>query len=799
MASGRRQPYDPDRLGAAMIEAGRPRPYGFSKPGINAKLFFSFTGLLAMALALVFICLMALDSWRAGQNLEKVASSIRGMIVNKGKQLAFNTSLDMRSLAEENSISTIREIVASTVDGDSDIVYGIFMDPENKPWVAWEHGGAMDADIRAPLQDSTSRWAASLQDLQYRSRIWNGTEIMEFAAPVRKGDERLGVIRFGLTTKTMKEAIRDAGLQSREIRKQTAFLFLLVAFFAFLVALGVSTLVARRITRPITVLEDSARRMANGDYESQVLVEGSDEIAVLAGSFESMRGRIKGYMHDLQGLVDAKVNQVRSILENIEQGLFTFNLDMEINEDSSKKAAVILDLPRLSGRKLADVLRLTPEEERLFRDWIGIIRSGYESRRWHKISRLAPVHEILIGNENNQRHIVLEYQKILDRNGVLSDIMVLASDVTEARKIERRLQQERILHDKTVKTIFGIASHPAETVAEFVRDTAERVGSMDKKLQGIETVPEAARQDLTARIFKHCHTIKGNAGAFGFESLALAAENFESLLQASAPGDWGLYAHVQSARKEVEAMARENEDINKYLLILGGNSGEVSIKLPESKVLKIRRMAEAAAGQALSPELSGLVEHCRRIDYRSLLSLTSKYRDLVERNALKAGKEAEFVVSPPDLELDPGALAGVDEALVHLLRNAVAHGIHSDSAHAAGAKVKGRIELGCSIGEDGSRTFSIKDNGPGIDIGSLAAKALEAGIVTRQALAAMTDREKMELVFSPGLSTTGKSDGLSGRGLGMSIAAECVRAAGGVLSLESRPGSGTCFTFTLPA
>jgi two-component system chemotaxis sensor kinase CheA len=209
-------------------------------------------------------------------------------------------------------------------------------------------------------------------------------------------------------------------------------------------------------------------------------------------------------------------------------------------------------------------------------------------------------------------------------------------------------------------------------------------------------------------------------------------------------------------------------------------------------------MAEAIGDRSLDPELAALVASCRRISHRSFLSLSTKYRDLVENAASKAGKEVEFLIFPPELEMDHQSLAKIDEALVHLFRNAVAHGIESSEERARGRKGKGKIEFNCSVGRDGSHVFSIEDNGPGIDVAALSAKAVKEGLISEAALAAMSEKEKLGLVFSPGLSTSSVSDSLSGRGLGMAIAADCVRAAGGNIFLESWPGQGTRFTIATP-
>ncbi len=769
------------------------KPSRVWKARIKTKLFFGFAVSIATALGVVFSCLMALDYLRTTRDLEKVEQTLRANIINKGKQLAFNSSLAMRSLAEENSITTIREIVSSTVDGDSDIVYGIFMDPESKPWVIWERKEKL-ADIRGSLLDSTSRWAATISAPGYRSRVEGGIEVIEFAAPVRKWEEQFGVIRFGLTTESMHKAILRAKLLSQETRNQTLFLFLLAAVFTFIVASVVATVVAAKITQPITDLKTFATRMAGGDYELPVKIEGSDEISILAESFEAMRLKINDYMQNLQRLVDAKVHQVRDILDNIEQGLFTFNLDLKINEDSSKNAALILGFNQITGLTLADILRLSPKDEALFRDWVVLVSQEHAYQRWNKLSKLAPIHEIQIESPGGTRQIVLEYQRILDRKGRLSSVMALATDVTESRKAELRLRQEKTQHEKTVKTFMNLSRHTPETIVDFLKDAGEKLRGMRKKISEIGKASPSDQQAWVTQIFRDCHTIKGNAGAFGFEALAMAAENLENLLQASASSpDMELMNQIPEAKKIVETMVRENSDIDEVFHILTGNSKDASIRIAESKVRAIREMAEAVSGQTLNQELTSLVEFSRRLSNQSFFSSTTKYRELVKRAALKAGKMAELVISPPDLEVDPKILAKFDEALVHLLRNAVAHGIKGEAPEKEGEKAKGKIIFSCSIGEDGSYTFSIQDDGPGIDVGTLVEKAIEAGIVAPEAIAGMADQEKLGLIFAPGLSASSQSDSLSGRGLGMSIAADCVHLAGGKISLESRPGWGTRF------
>jgi two-component system chemotaxis sensor kinase CheA len=191
------------------------------------------------------------------------------------------------------------------------------------------------------------------------------------------------------------------------------------------------------------------------------------------------------------------------------------------------------------------------------------------------------------------------------------------------------------------------------------------------------------------------------------------------------------------------------------------------------------------------------LDSCKRIHFLSLFFLTRKYRELTARIGKKVAKEVIFDAIPQGLELDPRLLFRIDEALVHIIRNAVAHGIESGAEARDPEKGPARIELSYSRAP-GFHVFKIEDNGKGVDCDALVKKAVFMGILTQGASESMSIREKLDLIFHPGLSTNSTIDAISGRGLGLAIVAESVNAGGGSLSVESRKGAGTSVTISLP-
>jgi HPt (histidine-containing phosphotransfer) domain-containing protein/HAMP domain-containing protein len=778
------------------------------KESIRRKVFLSSAIQFGLVLGLVFSFVMALDLLRMRRSFQTAQAAIAKSIVSKGKHQVLRTGMILAALPETGAPPLIREVIGATVASDPDILYGIFMDPDRKPLAISRAGGhAAEAGAQrqatapdsAPLTDEMSLWAATVGESRFRPAEADGKALIEFAGPVVRQGVTLGIVRFGIATGSMDAALRESREAWRKSKELTISLFLLLGLSAFLMAVWSSSVLAGRITKPIRALTGSAIRIAQGDYRARIRPEGEDEIAMLAEAFEIMRDKVQGYTGNLQMLVDEKVRQVRDILDNVRQGLFTFNLDLNVNPDCSLSACRILGMNELAGHTLAEVLRLGPEEEALFRDWVAVVLMHYETHRWEKLANLAPVQEIRLGAGAGGKQIKAEYQKILDPQGRLVKIMVLIQDVTEARYLATRMREEKIRLENKVRTILGITSNPPEVVSEFLKDSAAKIEAMQQRLPLLQH-PGGKGGDFHSwiRIFyQDCHTIKGNAGAFGFEVLTELAHELETRLDGAARMQTAWTDAFPAMKGLIQEMQEEFKRMSGVMALLNGNSEEVYVRLPESKASRILGLAKKAGTRGLDPEAQALVECCKSISYRSFSSLTRKYQAMVSRVAIKTRKDITFSISPPELELDPEVLQRADEALVHLVRNAAVHGISAAVGTESPEMAEGRIELAyASTSEE--HVFTVKDDGGGINPDAMAGRAVAAGILDREAAEKMDANDKLQLIFYPGFSTSDKPDSLSGRGMGLTIARESVRVWGGTITVASRPGQGSAFTVRLP-
>jgi two-component system chemotaxis sensor kinase CheA len=162
------------------------------------------------------------------------------------------------------------------------------------------------------------------------------------------------------------------------------------------------------------------------------------------------------------------------------------------------------------------------------------------------------------------------------------------------------------------------------------------------------------------------------------------------------------------------------------------------------------------------------------------------------------GKPIAFEVLGEEVEADKAVVEGLFQPLLHLLRNAVDHGIEPGTRRAAAGKpAAGRVTLQAARRGD-QILVSVQDDGAGLDPAMLRQAALRRGLGTAASIEALDDTAALELIFTPGFSTAGTVSALSGRGVGMDAVRAAVEGLGGRVSLTSVPGQGTTVQLVLP-
>ena len=178
--------------------------------------------------------------------------------------------------------------------------------------------------------------------------------------------------------------------------------------------------------------------------------------------------------------------------------------------------------------------------------------------------------------------------------------------------------------------------------------------------------------------------------------------------------------------------------------------------------------------------------------------LFNKYPRLARDLARSLGKDVELVLSGEETEMDKTMIEDLNDPLVHLVRNAVDHGVETIEARvAAGKPEKSQVEL--SARQEGDHILiTIADDGRGMRPEVIRAKALEKGIITTEVANTLDESQCLELIFLPGFSTKDEISSVSGRGVGMDVVKTNIQKLNGTISIHSEPGKGSVFTISLP-
>ncbi len=219
--------------------------------------------------------------------------------------------------------------------------------------------------------------------------------------------------------------------------------------------------------------------------------------------------------------------------------------------------------------------------------------------------------------------------------------------------------------------------------------------------------------------------------------------------------------------------------------------------------IKLRRELEGADAEPdtldeLDKLASSLQDTAMDMRLIPFSQVSDSFPRLVRDIARDLDKQVRFEIEGDDVELDRTILTEMRDPLVHVLRNAVDHGIEPPAEReAAGKDPRGEVRLTAERERD-HVIIEVDDDGGGLDADRLRDKAVAEGVESRDAVEAMTDDEVYDLVFHPGFSTAEEVTDVSGRGVGMDVVRTTARDLDGSVSVSSDPGEGTTVTFRLP-
>jgi two-component system, chemotaxis family, sensor kinase CheA len=367
----------------------------------------------------------------------------------------------------------------------------------------------------------------------------------------------------------------------------------------------------------------------------------------------------------------------------------------------------------------------------------------------------------------------------------------------------------------------------------YLTETRDHLLNMSRLLLTLERDP-ADPAGIHA-LFRDAHSIKGMAASMGFARSTELAHHLEDLLdQCRQSGQippeisGRLLAGVDLLEQLLNDLAAERPESDIAPFIQGGKHPMASMADEEASspslpsgapsptvrirtelldrlvdlagaLLTNRYQLQSAASSRSQPQLLEGIDRLGRLVtdlHHQVLKarmlpvgdLTARLPRLVRDLAQRCGKTISLRIEGEGVEIDRTVLEGLAEPLIHLLRNAVDHGIER----------QGEIVVQASRDKD-QIVLSVADNGRGLNAVAIRELALGKGIISPAQATALRQRDLLLLICTPGFSTAREVSDTSGRGVGMDVVKTAVEQLGGTLEIASTPGAGTRFTLRLPA
>ena len=276
---------------------------------IRKKIILSnLWNLLIVTIAFILISFI-LDFYDLNQELKDIETDYLNIIKNKGNLIVTSNENALIGMVEDYAFSAVNDFVSSTVDEDDGIVYGIYMDTKLRPWVI-----AGNYFSEKPLKnDSLSLWA---NNITMKSQIEfdnSKSTIYEFALPIFSDNEKVGTIRYGLSTELIEEKIAKTKIERYKKSFLHLLIILLVTLVIFFISMKLSRKRAHNIISPLYKLTGNAELISQGDYSKEIQIKTNDEINILSNALEKMRKTIKDYTENLESLVDKRTEELKKL------------------------------------------------------------------------------------------------------------------------------------------------------------------------------------------------------------------------------------------------------------------------------------------------------------------------------------------------------------------------------------------------------------------------------------------------------------------------------------------------------
>lgn len=559
-----------------------------------------------------------------------------------------------------------------------------------------------------------------------------------------------------------------------------------VTLFAIVGLGAMGLLLYRQVIHPIGDMESKMTEIATSqDFTHRLPVSRMDEIGKSVVAFNAMIEKIQQSNEEIR----QKTADIHAMLHYIPQGILTLESGGIIHPEYSEHLKTVLETSDIAGR---DVMHVVFDGSGLGVDALNQMETaisaciGEDEMNFEFNAHLLPLEIDKTMPDGRTKVLDLNWSPITDETGTTLRLLLCLRDVTDLRVLAKAADAQK----KELALIGEILAVRQEKFQEFMGSAKEFIAENEALIIAAAGT-EARRKEAIAVLFRNMHTIKGNARTYGLLQLTDVVHQAEERYDAIRQGkhEWNtelLQTELQLTADVVAQYARINE------VTLGrkgpGRRGSVDkfLMVPKEVVEDLIQRLDEAGAQSAEQKAAALQQArdaLNQLGAEPLSRMLSGVTDSLPSLAQELGKAAPQVVMK-----DAGILVRTQLAdtlrnvFMHLFRNSLDHGLERPVERTLlGKSEAGSITLSTQLSTN-TLTLRLKDDGRGLALQRIKAKAIEQGLLAPTAVASAHDIA--QLIFASGFSTATEVTEVSGRGVGMDAVRGFIQAESGEISLE---------------
>ncbi len=628
---------------------------------------------------------------------------------------------------------------------------------------------------------------------------------------------------------------------------------------ALLLTIFFSILFARYLIKPVILLIKGTEQISAGNFDTAVKIKRNDELGLLAQSFNTMIEDLKQTHQALQQYnleLEEKVRQrtaelseinkeIKDILDNISQAIFTIDRDLKFNPQYSKFANNIFGNIKFTGNSLLEVFfpldnRMTERDN--LKTWLQKVFSLDSMQSWPELQAIQPVKDLIVKIKDNyginsSKYIQIDFKPIagilpFEGREYVSKVMVIAQDITEKKTLKLEIEKREKEHKDNINQIVETIKMDRELFQDYINECKEHRVEFESKL--IQLKDDRNNMDLVNDLFRIMHTIKGNARFFKLERIENEAHNVESIFNAIRKNERVM--DDQLLNESFKRLDRFNLIFNEMLDIynkisqgkdldtgktrsderLKDESGILKVKIQEvDRLAELVRRADKLIAENVSPVVASNIGPSKMAEIQNLFAETeqqfktirkvtigklfARIPRLVRDLSTELGKKVRVNIQGDNIEIDKNIFDKLSDPIIHILRNSLDHGIEKPEERISlGKPAEGTINLTASL-SNSELLMEISDDGQGLDIEKIKARAVKKGLLNPEKALYISDQEAVNFIFTPGFSTGDQVNTISGRNVGMDVVKMAIEETlKGNISLTNQKNQGLKIRFAIP-